>query len=94
MILTLTQLAEDFKRFFHASIVDRKHYQDVYYMGDIYRVTIRHKRRDPDMLKRLPIMHRKPMPFKMIEFQPCATCKGPARGPVCILRGCDVVIKT
>lgn len=92
MILTLDEIADDFKRFLHASIIDKRYYQDVYYLGNIYRIRIKHHKYAPNHRQgsKYPPMHRtKRIPPSPIEVSKCFTCGGPAVGPVCMYKGCE-----
>ena len=92
MILSLRQVAEDFTRFFHASIVDQRNFQDVYYLGNVYRIRIKHLRKDPELTRRMSFARRKPKaPRDNPEVSKCVTCGGPSVGPVCMYKACAIV---
>ena len=93
MILKLDDALDDFRNFVHACIINPKEFQDISYLGNIYRVRIKHvKRVKPALGTKYPHPNRKRIPRTNIEVSICFTCGGPAVGPVCMLKGCDVVI--
>lgn len=92
IIISLKALAEDFVRVVHASIVDKRYYQDFFYLGHVYRLRIKHLRYDPKTVNRMPFSNRKQSPTRIMhEVGECVTCGGPAVGPVCMFKGCDIV---